>query len=234
MNSRPSPYQLQNEFWELHQSASNLTRYACIVSSRYIRDGALRGRFNREMGYYVRQVLEDVRSGRLRADEGLKVIKTDYVALGLSALDYTKKGVGGVAGGFQIAAGGALCATVAGCTLGLPLALHGVNNVYENGMNIRTGRDDAVGPVKYMYQKGAMLLGGSPSDGNIAYGLGDIGFSIHGIFRKVVKPGTFKLFKYISTDYVPAYNVMKARALWFEVFSNFIVLEQIYEETNDD
>ncbi len=234
MSKRSSPEWFPEESWELHQSAVNLTRYACIVSSRHIKDGALRGRFNRDMAYYVRQILEDVRSGRLRTDEGLKKTKKDYAALSLIALDYTKKGAGVVAGGFQIAAGGALCATVAGCTLGLPLALHGANNVYENGMNIRTGRNDAVGHVRLMYQKGAMLLGGSVSDGNKAYGLGDIGFSIHGIFRKVVKPGTFKLFRYIESDYVRSYTLMKKRALWFEVFSNYIVLEQIYNETSDD
>lgn len=240
MSNQPSSYTRDRQLQELHQSAANLTQYACIVSARHIKDGVLRGQFNRDMAYYVRQVLSDVRNGNLRAEEGLKVIKADYAALSLVALDYTKKGVGVVAGGFQIFAGGALCATVAGCTVGLPLALHGGNNVYENAANIWTGRDDAVGPVKHLYQKGAMLLGGSPSDGSVAYGLGDIGFSIHGVFRKVVRPGAFKLFNYIGSDYVRAYTQMKAPMRWFEVFSNLIVLEQIYEaageskETKDD
>lgn len=60
--SPSSPEWFPEESWELHQSAANLTRYACIVSSRHIRDGALRGRFNRDMAYYVRQILEDVRN----------------------------------------------------------------------------------------------------------------------------------------------------------------------------
>ena len=105
MNSRPSPYQLHNEFWELHQSASNLTRYACIVSSRYIRDGALRGRFHREMAYYVRQVLGDVRNGKLRTDEAARLIEREHKSLYRVSLE-----VGGViAGGFMTATGIGLC-----------------------------------------------------------------------------------------------------------------------------
>lgn len=233
MSPRPSPLRLDPEFWELHQSAANLTRYACIISSRHIKDGALRGRFNREMAYYVRQVVEDVRSGRVRTEEGLQTIEFTWEALGLHSLEIARKSLGMVAGVAQVAAGGQLCATGGGCVIGLPLALHGGNNIYENGSNLITGRSDAEGPIKKLYQKGAELLGGTARQGNIAYGLTDIGFSAYGLLRKVVAPGKFKLFRRIPSDHVRSFRLMKKNALIFEIGTNYLTLEQIYWEASE-
>lgn len=49
MSTKPSPYKLDSQMQALHQSAANLTQYACIVSARHIKDGVLRGQFNRDM-----------------------------------------------------------------------------------------------------------------------------------------------------------------------------------------
>lgn len=231
MNSRPSPYQLHNEFWELHQSASNLTRYACIVSSRYIRDGALRGRFNREMAYYVRQVLEDVRNGKLRTDEAARLIEREHKSLSRVSLE-----VGGViAGGFMTATGIGLCygSAMTLCSVGAPMIAHGANNMYENGMNLAHGRTDTVGPLKKVYRVAAVAAGGTESNGDVAYGSVDVALSIYGFFRPVPKPGTWQLFRPIRKDYVPAYKLMNKGALLFEGIMSGWTAYQTYQAAQE-
>jgi hypothetical protein len=44
------------------------------------------------------------------------------------------------------------------------------------------------------------------SHGDLAYSIVDISSSTYGLTRKVVKPGTFKLFRNISSDYFPAFR----------------------------
>lgn len=233
MNSRPSPYQLQNELWELHQSAANLTRYACIVSSRYIRDGALRGRFNREMAYYVRQVLEDVRNGRLTVDEGLLTIETEHKHLQKSSHEVGKQVAGLISGGVVAATGVGICYASVGLACGvagLPMIAHGSNNMYENGRNLWTGRSDVVGPVRGLYQKASVAVGGTENQGSMAYWLADMGLAGYGVFRSVVKPGSWKLFHRIPTDYVPAYKQMGKGARIFEMYIAWLTYNQIADE----
>lgn len=60
MSSLSASYQRDRQLEALHQSAANLTQYACIVSARHIKDGVLRGQFNRDMdrwrdGYQIVQ-----------------------------------------------------------------------------------------------------------------------------------------------------------------------------------
>lgn len=225
--SPSSPEWFPAESWELHQSAVNLTRYACIVSSRHIKDGALRGRFNRDMAYYVRQILEDVRSGRLSTGEAARLIELEHKSLSRISLE-----VGGViAGGFMIATGIGLCygSPMTLCSVGAPMIAHGTNNMYENGVNLAYGRTDTVGLLKKVYRVAAVAAGGTESTGDVAYGSVDVLLSIYGFFRSMPKSGTWQLFRSIRKDYVPAYKLMNKGSLLFEGIMSSWTAYQTYQ-----
>lgn len=230
MTKRLSSYASLNESWELHQSAVNLTQYACMVSSRHIKDGALRGQFNRDMAYYVRQILEDVRSGKIRTEDALKQIEAEHKSFARISLE-----LGGVAAGTMMVVTGAGVCYASAATLcaiaGAPMIAHGANNIYENVSNLSTGLTDAVGPLKKIYQRVAIAAGGNESDGNVAYGGVDVSLSMYGFLRPVPKSGTWQLFRPIRTDYIPAYKLMNKGALLFEAVMSGWTANQTYEET---
>ncbi|NNJ18171.1 DUF4225 domain-containing protein [Pseudomonas putida CSV86] len=170
MSTQLSSYQRERKLQELHQSAANLTRYACMVSSQHIQDGGLRGQFNHQVALYTRQLLSDVRDAKVSVEDALKAIALEYGHWIERSITIGRQGLGVVAGTYQFVGGVGLCGTAAGCVVGFPLALHGANNVLENVENLRTGRDDTVGPLRALYQQGATALGGKPSHGNVAYG----------------------------------------------------------------
>lgn len=106
-----------------------------------------------------------------------------------------------IAGGAgQVVLGGAICSGVATCVGGGVLAAHGVSNVYEG----------VTGTSSLLRDGYQAVLG---SVGNIAYSLVNIGTSVYGLTRSVVKPGTWKLFRNISSDYIPASKTMTGTEL---------------------
>jgi len=52
--------------------------------------------------------------------------------------------------------------------------------------------------------------------GNIAYDSMDIGLSVYGLNRLVLRPDAWRLFRYVRTDYVRAYRTMTPKALILE------------------
>ena len=231
MSTQPSSYTRDRQLQELHQSAANLTQYACIVSARHIKDGVLRGQFNRQVALYTQQLLLDVRNARVSVEDALEAIALEYGHWIDRSVTIGRQGVGLVAGTYQFVGGVGLCGTVAGCVIGFPLALHGTNNILENFENLRTGRDDTVGPVRALYQQGATALGGAPSHGNMAYWGADIGLSVHGLLRKVRRQGSWKLFHNVDSDFVRAYTGMSKFSLWIDVGADVSTLEQTYQES---
>lgn len=233
MSTRPSPYRLDNQLSELHQSAANLTRYACIVSSRHIKDGVLRGRFNRTMAYYVRQILVDVRSAKIPPEDGLKQVQSWHDEL-KPHFDTGSGVVGLRAALYQIFDGADLCRSRAGCVIGLPMAVHGFNNFYENGRNLWTGRSDTTGPVRWAYRSAAGWMGEDPVRGDIAYGAVDITFSAVSFLRPVPKKGAWKLFRYIDSDMQFAYAKMGKGALFLDSLATGLTMKKLHEDVNKD
>lgn len=103
---------------------------------------------------------------------------------------------------------------------------HGSNNIYENGRNLLEDRSDTQGPVRKAYQ--ALL--GDALEGDMAYGAVDLGLSAYGVSRMVLKPDTWRLFRYINTDYIRAYKTMGTRALIFEGISDSVTGRSMYLE----
>ncbi|CAM3461012.1 DUF4225 domain-containing protein [Pseudomonas floridensis] len=136
--SRPSSSG-RHDLWHVSQAATFLAGQACTLSARYISDGTLRLQFNREVAYYARGIVRDVESGKKTVDEGLKAIKEEQENLAHQSLQIGKKSVGILAGTLQVASGAIVCYASAGSLrvlFGVPLMVHGVNNIYENGRNL--------------------------------------------------------------------------------------------------
>lgn len=214
MSKEPSPYQLDSQLRELHQSAANLTRYACMVTSMYIEDGVLRGQFNRDFSYHVRNILNDVRNGKLKPVEGLQQIELEHKSFQRKVLE-----IGAIiTGASMVATGAGICygSALTACALGAPMMAHGANNVYENATNLATGRIDTEGPLRKIYLGVAGAAGGREPHGNVAYGLVDLGLSGYGVMRLVKKPGTWQLFRPIRSDKVRAIRTMNKNMLFLE------------------
>jgi hypothetical protein len=234
MSSRPSPFPLDsNAYWEVSDAAVRLTKQACTSSARLLRDGRLRMQFNREFAYYAKRVVDDVALGKKTPEQGLSELTQTLRRLSTKTIDLAVKGVGVAAGVAQIATEVGICYASVGtlCVVaGVPLMAHGANNIYENGRNILEGRSNVEGPIRRGYQSVSEALGGTTSHGNVAYASIDTGLSIYSLLMLVIKPGTWRLFHHLPSDYVRAYKTVGVVPLLMEVHSNSQNAYQIQKE----
>ncbi|MGC1331487.1 DUF4225 domain-containing protein, partial [Pseudomonas sp.] len=221
------------DFWELSEAANYLANHACAISSRHINDQMLRLQFNREVAYYARHIVRDVEEGRKTNDEGMKTLKAEQNDLVRQSSTIALQGVGVIAGALQVATGAGICYASVGtlCVLfGTPLAAHGANNIYENGRNIWEGRSDTQGPVRKVYQKAAQAVGSGELEGNMAYGAVDLGMSVYGLGRFALKPDSWRLFRYISTDYAQVYTQTSHKVLFIELAAGSGTINSMWQE----
>ncbi|AWK44565.1 hypothetical protein A4R40_15765 [Photorhabdus laumondii subsp. laumondii] len=140
------------------------------------------------------------------------------------------KRIGFVSGGSQIFAGLGVCVASLGAAcagFGVPLLIQGGNNVYENGYYLLL-RKEVSGPVRDVYRDAAKTLGYSETDGDRVYGYVDLALSGYGMARSVVRPGTFRLFRYIKTDYIRGWQVMGRIPLIAELIGDMVTGLSIY------
>ncbi|PWB31083.1 hypothetical protein DCO48_18105 [Pseudomonas sp. SDI] len=237
MTPRPSPYRLDNDdYWVVCEAANNLTKQACTLGSQHLQDGMLQLQFTREIAYFTKSLVNDVEAGRKTPEEAVLAMRMEQRDLGDQSFEIIKKGAGFISGALQIATGATICYRTGGllCVVaGAPMIAHGVNNIIENGQNLWTGRSDAQGPVRKGYQLLANTLGGKKQDGNVAYGAVDIGLSIYSMGRLVSKPGAWRLFRYVKTDYVRAHTTMGTGPIMFEIGIDMMTGQQIYVELKE-
>ncbi|OYU06548.1 MAG: hypothetical protein CFE47_16030 [Pseudomonas sp. PGPPP1] len=222
------------DLWEVSQAAGRLTSQACTISARHLQDGMTRSIFNREVAYYARSIVGDVKQGKKTVTEGLTEIKREQRSLLDQSIAIGRNGIGVVAGALQIATGAGVCYASVGtlCLIaGVPLMAHGANNVYEGGRNMMTGQSDTVGPVRSAYQSAALAMGHGEREANMAYGSVDIGLSAYSVVRHVLKPDAWRLFRYLDSDRIRAYKIMRPSSLGAEAIIDSITLEQLYQET---
>ena len=226
------PHVSSNDYWEVSHAAGLLTSQACTVSARHIRDGMLRIQFNREVAYYARGIVADVESGRKSAEEGLKEIKGESESLKDQSKRIAAQSIGLVAGGFQIAAGVGICVGSLGwvCIPASAIIGHGINNIYENGNNLLTGRSDTEGWGRIPYQLASEYLGGGKLEANIAYGTVDIGMSLFGAFRHTLKKDAWRLYRYVDTDYVRAYKQSSKTTLGVDAMGGTVTTKGMIDE----
>lgn len=204
---------------EVNSLAARLTQYACEVGAQYLEDDILRAQFIQEVAYVGKAVVDDVGAGKISAEEGQHALEQEYLELLTQVWEYSKIAAGVAAGVMQIGTGAAVCGASlgVGCVIGgIPLILHGANNIYENGLNIFRGRGGTVGPVRKVYQKVAIAAGGTESDGNVAYGVSDLGLSAYNLGRLVLRPGAWRLFRYIRADKTHAVRTMSTHSIIFD------------------
>lgn len=233
LNKEPSTPTF-HELWEVSQAAAKLTNHACAISARHLKDGITRSIFNREVAYYARSIVRDVEQGKKTIAQGLIEIKTEQRSLSHQSREIALRGLGVVAGAMQVATGAGICYASVGtlCLIaGMPLMAHGANNLYENGRNLVTGQSDTTGPLRKGYHSASSAMGYGKREANMAYGSVDIGLSAYSVTRRVFKPDSWRLFRYISTDKIRAYKTMGPSSLAFEAISDSITLEQLYQET---
>lgn len=221
------------EFWEVSHLAARLNQYACEVGARHLQDDFLRAQFSQEIAQVGLAVVENLRAGTLSAEQARERLKQEYLDLMLQVWEYAKLVAGVAAGVMQISTGIAVCELSfgVGCMLGgLPLIAHGANNVYESGMSMINGRTKTVGPIRKAYQEVAKLAGGTETHGNVAYGTADLGLSAYNLGRLVLKPGAWRLFRYIEADKLRAYKVIGKRSIIFEVGIDMLTGDQVVVE----
>lgn len=229
--------------WEVNSAASKLGSQASTIGARHISDGTLRLQFTREVTYYANSIVQDVENGRKTPAQGLKALKDEDDSLISQAWEWaqqkaklTPMALGVLAGSAQISAGGGICYASLGvlcATFGVPLIAHGANNVYENGRNLIEGRSDTEGPVREFYRGVAKAVGRSESEADIAYGVAELGMSAYGVSRLVLKPDSWRLFRYVREDYVRTYEKMSWTAIATESASNIVTLDGVSEKIKD-
>lgn len=218
---------------DVSHAAMELTQYACEVGVRCIQDDVLRMQFTQEVASVGKAIVAEVENDNLSAAEGMLAIQTEQIYLQHQLTQYLKLVAGLTAGVLQIGVGYAVCHGSVGLACGMtgiPMMLHGANNVYESARNIISGRTDTIGPVRQGYQWVAQTSGGTESQGNIAYWVGDLGFSLYSVLRTVVKPDAWRLFRYINTDKARNITLMSTSAKAFELGVDMQTGELIYLE----
>lgn len=224
------------DYWMVSAAAGKLGSQASTLGVRHIKNGTLRLQFNREVAYYAKSIVNDVSQGKKSPEQGLQELKNEQTSLLSQSLEIAQKGVGAIAGAFQIATGAGICYGSAGtlCLFaGAPMMAHGANNLYENGRNLLENRSDTQGPVRRVYQEGTKLLGSGALEGDMAYGAVDLGLSAYGVVRMVLKPDAWRLFRYVNTDYIRSYKTMGSSALILEGVSDGVTGRPMYLEYNN-
>ena len=219
------------DYWMVSQAAAKLGSQASTLGARHIKDGTLRLQFNREVSYYARGVVNDVSQGNKSAEQGLKELKDEQNSLLIQARDVALRGAGVISGALQFAVGAGICYASVGtlCLFaGAPMMLNGTNNIYENGRDLFENRTDTVGPVRTGYRAISGILGKGNCEADVLYGIIDLSSSAYGIGRMVLKPDSWRLFRYVNTDYIRAYRQASVHGFAFDRFMDIQNVKNMY------
>ncbi|WP_231982606.1 DUF4225 domain-containing protein [Pseudomonas mucidolens] len=209
------------------KAASELVALGCTIGTTRLYDGIAQLQFSSIVSRYVNEVISAVNDGVISAWEGVREIKAEYAVLSSQALFYAQHGIGLVAGGMQIEAGVAI--TGASYGVGAPVGAfffaHGVNNMYEGGMNIYNGPDAPAtqGPTRRAYQ----FFLGDDYKGDIAYGAIDLVLSAGGMMRPIRKADSVEFFRRDPLNYEATYQQAGKLALLFEALVDSITINAL-------
>ena len=243
---------------EVEKAGKGLTMQAVALSSRHITNGGLKSQFIREVDRFEQALVNEFKSGKKNKETVFRELKKERQNLIDQGGLITQKGVGLIAGIMQLIEGAGICYGSAAslCVIGAPMALHGMNNIYENGKYFLDGDQNATGIVREGYQKAGELLGYPKSYGDIAYYGADLAMSGYGALNKsievkeaaeaqqiILKPNLkvmpwtktpkakqFKLFRYSSEDYLRGYQASSRLSLGTEALGDGITAYSLYDE----
>lgn len=242
--------------------AENLRITAQRASSRHLQDLFTRMNFNNEIEKFISSQLQGVKEAEnehecesclynLKEERGFiyqqdndlgmhraQVVVSAELVNKLDTWGYIINGVSVVLSGFQIAAGmGMIAASMThanfiGISTGALLILHGINGGIEGLFNIVKNRSDTIGPVKKTYVQVANFMGYSDSVGLIAYSTMDISLSFYGLARHVIKPDSFRIYRYLPSDFVRNYKTMSNNALMLEAVGDGFAIKSMIDSRN--
>ncbi|MDW6002136.1 DUF4225 domain-containing protein [Vibrio mangrovi] len=229
MNSRTDLYTT----WQVQQSSKRLVTQASHITAQHVKSSGLRNMIIREYESFSNSLVRLYEDGKKTAQEVMHELEMEAQELYEQHSVFIQKGIGLYAGVMQIVGGVSVIVISDGAMVpyGVPLILHGINNVYENTMYFLMKNEDAVGPVRALYQYGAESLELGDSVGDTAYYTVDIGLSLYGLFGKTaLRPGSWKLFRRIPSDYCRGIEVISKPGLAAEVAGDAVTLESIHNE----
>ncbi|KMM84903.1 Protein of unknown function [Pseudomonas taetrolens] len=204
-----------------------LGRKACAL---HINDGVARLSFMRQVDAFVDEIVQDVVDGVISAQEGLETLWEEYEALRGKVGFYMQNGITVAGGAAQVGTGVGISWGSSGVAvpLGGLYVSHGLNNIYEGAGNIHNGSSmsSTTGPLRKIYQD---TMGGV-HEGNILYGINDLGLSVGGLAWLVRKPNSFQLFRQDLINYTRAFRQMSKPALTFEIIVNIYTIQSMKQE----
>ncbi|QYX50391.1 DUF4225 domain-containing protein [Pseudomonas tussilaginis] len=215
---------------DVAKAGSDLVALGCTISATRFDDGIIQLQFGSVISDYVNEIINDVNEGVISAWDGVQEISAEYAELASKAAFYAQNGIGVVAGVMQVEVGIAITGSSYG--LGAPVGAffvaHGVNNIYEGGMNIYQGPtiEAARGPTRSAYQ----AIFEEDYKGNMAYGAIDLFLSASGMVRLIRKTDSVQLFRRDSLNYEPAYQQSGRLALFFEALVDSITINSMVSE----
>jgi len=215
---------------DVAKAASDLVALGCTIGATNFYDGITQLEFSSIVSNYVNEVIKDVNDGIISAWDGVQEIRAEYADLSSKALFYAQNGIGVVAGAMQIEVG--IAVTGASYGVGAPVGAffvaHGVNNMYEGGMNIYNGpaAPAAQGPTRRAYRS----FLGDDYKGDMAYGTIDLILSAGGMMRPIRKTDSVQLFRRDPLNYESAYQQTGKLALFFEALVDSITINSMASE----
>lgn len=174
-----------------------------------------------------------LRSGQAVLHASVQFIKSDGV------WHYVINGVGVVLGSLQVIAGiGVIEASLAtgmvfGAGFGALLVAHGANSIQESALNLYHGVDNSQGFMKKTYIAGAAFLGFDQKTGELTYSVMDLGLSAYGMGRLIMKPESWRLFRYLRTDYVRGIKEMSRFDLGVEIYNDSMTIKSLVGNESD-
>lgn len=227
---------------------------------RHIKSLILRENFNREMGSFIEEQLKSINRASSEREckffldnlhqekafiseqslslniKKARVVVSAELTNTLRTWGYFINGVGVIIGTGQIVAGAGIVVTsiltgnVIGVIAGATIVLHGANNVYESSQNIKINQNDTQGFLRSGYVKTAKFLGFSATTGRVAYSVADISLSGYGLARMILKPDSWRLYRYLPSDFIRNVKVVGAPSLALEALGDSITLKSIYDQ----
>ncbi|MEG1041561.1 MAG: DUF4225 domain-containing protein [Pseudomonas sp.] len=219
---------------DVAKAGSDLVALGCTISATTFADGMIQLQFGSVISDYVNEIINDVNEGLISAWDGVQEIRGEYDELISKAGFYAQNGIGVVAGVMQVEVGIGISGASYGwaAPAGALLVAHGVNNIYEGGMNIYHGpkAKAAQGPTRRAYQ----FLLRDDYKGNITYGVFDLFLSAKAMMRPIRKTDSVQLFRRDPINYEPAYQQAGKLALFFEVLVDSITINSMVSEENPE
>jgi hypothetical protein len=216
------------------RAASDLVALGCSVGATNFYDGTTQLQFGAIVSNYVNEIIQDVNDGVISAWDGVQELRVEYADLEYKAIFYVQNGVGFVAGAMQVELG----VTITGASYGLAAPIgaffvaHGVNNMYEGGMNIYNGPapQTVSGPARLAYHA---FMGGE-YNGDMAYGTIDLILSAGGMMRPIRKVDSVQLFRRDPLNYESAYQQAGKLALFFEALVDSITINSMVSKKESE